>query len=50
MFRNIYSDEVSVYESSIEYCMNNSVNYYNKYLEKYSNENLRNKFKNILKL
>lgn len=47
MFRNIYSDEVSVYESSIEYCMENSVNYYNKYLEKYSNENLRNKFKNI---
>jgi hypothetical protein len=50
MFRNIYSNEVSIYETTIENCMKNSVNYCNKYLEKYSNKNLRNKFKNILKL
>jgi hypothetical protein len=50
MFRNIYSDEICLYKTSIVNCLNNSVNYCNKYLEKYSNENLRNKFKNILKL
>lgn len=47
MFRNIYSDEICLYKTSIVNCLNNSVNYCHKYLEKYSNEHLRNKFKNI---
>jgi hypothetical protein len=48
MFRNIYSDEICLYKNSIEYCIKKSVDYCSIFLEKYSNQNLINKFRKIL--
>ena len=48
MFRNIYSDEICAYKSNLNDIINNSVKYCEKYLDKYSNINLINKFKKII--
>jgi hypothetical protein len=48
MFRNIYSDEICLYKNSIDYCLKSSVDYCSVFLEKYSNQNLINKFRKIL--
>jgi hypothetical protein len=48
MFRNIYSDDICLYKNTIEYCLEKSVGYCSIFLEKYSNQNLVNKFRNIL--
>ena len=48
MFRNIYNDSICLYKSSINYCLENSVKYCEKYLNKYSNENIINKFNLII--
>ena len=48
MFRNIYSDEICLYKKSIEYCLKSSVDYCSVFLEKYSNQNLINKFRKIV--
>ena len=49
MFRNIYSDEICLYKTPINNCIKNSVICCNKYVEEYSNSNVRNKFEYILK-
>ena len=48
MFRHIYSDEICLYKNSINDCMKNSTNYLAKYLDEYSNNNIINKFQQIL--
>jgi hypothetical protein len=50
MFRNIYSDEICLYKNTIEYCLEKSLGYCSIFLEKYSNQNLINKFRSILSL
>ena len=47
MFKNIYSDEICLYKNSISDCLNNSVNYYSKFLTEYSHNNMILKFKKI---
>lgn len=44
MFRNIYSDDICLYKKNINYCIHNSSNYLEKFLEEYSNVNIINKF------
>ena len=48
MFRNIYSDEVCLYKTSITECLKNSVSYCSTFLEKYSHENTLKVFENIV--
>ena len=48
MFKNIYSDEICLYKNTISYCLDNSVNYYTKFLTEYSHNNMILKFKEIL--
>jgi hypothetical protein len=47
MFRNIYSDAICLYKTSISNCLDNSVNYYTKYLTEYSHDNMIIKFRTI---
>jgi len=48
MFKNIYSDDICLYKKSINDCLNNSVNYYSKFLSEYSHKNMILKFKEII--
>lgn len=48
MFRNVYSDSVCLYKSSIQDCMHNSEQHFSMFLEKYSHNNVINRFKYIL--
>jgi len=48
MFKNIYSDEICLYKNSIEYCLNNSLDYCKYFLEEYSHKNMINKFESLL--
>lgn len=48
MFRHIYSDEICLYKKSISNCIENSVNYYSRFLEEYSNNKITHKFEKIL--
>lgn len=48
MFRHIYSAEICLYNISINQCIQNSVKYCSQFIDKFSNDELRNKFKNIL--
>jgi hypothetical protein len=48
MFRNIYSDLISVYKTSISDILEHSISYCSKFLSLYSHENMINKFKEIL--
>ena len=48
MFRNIYDDSICLYKTPIATIMENSVEYCRSFLEKYSNENMCVKFRNIL--
>jgi len=43
MFRHIYSDDICLYKHTIQECIDNKS--YLQFLEKYSNENLKNAFK-----
>jgi hypothetical protein len=45
MFRNIYSDEICLYKHSIDYCLKQSTS---KYLNEYSDENMKNKMNTII--
>lgn len=47
MFRHIYSDDICLYKTSIEKCINNYL-YISKFNDIYSNNNLRDKFNNII--
>jgi hypothetical protein len=44
MFRNVYSDSVCLYKSSIQDCMNNSERHFSTFLEKYNHNNVINRF------
>jgi hypothetical protein len=48
MFRHIYDDSICLYKTPIATIMENSVDYCRTFLEKYSNENLRAKFREII--
>lgn len=48
MFRNIYSDEICLYKTSIKECLVNSINYCNKFVNQYSDQNMIDKFKYII--
>jgi len=48
MFRNIYSDEICLYKTSMKDCILNSVDYCNKFVNEYSEENIINKFNYII--
>ena len=48
MFRNVYSDNVCLYKTSVESCIATSVNYFDKYLKKYSHFNMIDKFRQII--
>jgi hypothetical protein len=48
MFRNIYSDEICLYRSSIADILENSVKYCSKFLDLYSNQNLIDKFYKVV--
>ena len=48
MFRHIYSDEICLYNNTIEHCLNVSVNYCSIFLEKYSHEKMIQKMSNII--
>jgi hypothetical protein len=48
MFRHIYADEVCLYNTSVNECMNYSKKTYNNFLIENSNNNLINKFKYII--
>jgi hypothetical protein len=48
MFRNIYSDEICLYKTPIKKCLVNSINYCNKFVNQYSDQNMIDKFKYIL--
>jgi len=50
MFRNIYSDQICVYNNSIQDCMNDSINIISHYFKEYSNENMINKFKKMIEM
>jgi len=49
MFRNIYHDSICLYKTSIKDCLENSVNYCEKFLIEYSHENLIKKFDSVIK-
>ena len=48
MFRNIYDDSICLYKTPIATIMENSVEYCRTFLEKYSNENMCAKFREII--
>jgi hypothetical protein len=48
MFRNVYSDNVCLYKTSVESCIATSVNHFDKYLKKYSHFNMIDKFRQII--
>ena len=48
MFRNIYSDDICLYKTSIKDCIHNFESYGKKMLDSNSNEKLINKFKQII--
>ena len=48
MFRHIYSDKICLYKNSIANCIKNSVQYYNGFLEEYSDNKILQKFEKIL--
>lgn len=48
MFRNVYSDKVCLYKTSVDKCMTSSVNHFDKYLKKYSHDNMIDKFRQIV--
>jgi hypothetical protein len=48
MFRNIYSDIICLYKTSIKDCMANSTEYCSKFLELYSSKSIINIFKLIV--
>ena len=48
MFRNIYSDEICLYKTSMKDCILNSVSYCDKFVNEYSEENIINKFNYII--
>jgi hypothetical protein len=48
MFRNIYNDSICIYKTPIKDILLNSVNYCDYYREKYSHNNVINKFKSII--
>ena len=48
MFRNIYADEICLYKTSIEDCLNTSVSYCNKFILDYSHQKVIDKFNCIL--
>jgi hypothetical protein len=48
MFKHIYSDEICVYKNNIEYILENSTKYCEKYLVEFSNKNLINVFETII--
>lgn len=48
MFRNVYSDNVCLYKTSVESCLGNSVKHFDKYLKKYSHLNMIDKFRKII--
>ena len=50
MFRNIYSDTICLYKTSIENCINVSTEYCSKFLEKYSYPIMINTFRDILRI
>ena len=48
MFRNIYSDEICLYKTSMNECMKKFPKYSENFLNEYSNNNIINKFTGIL--
>lgn len=48
MFRNVYSDDICLYKTSIEKCIEHSVSYCSKFLQKYSHENTKNTFEKLI--
>ena len=48
MFRHIYSDDICLYKVSIQDCLSKSLDHCQTHMEKNSNENLINKFVEIL--
>ena len=50
MFRNIYADEICLYKTSINDCLNNSVSYCNKFILDYNHQKVVDKFKRILRI
>jgi hypothetical protein len=48
MFRNVYSDNVCLYKTTLDQCINSSVNHFEKYLKKYSYANMIDKFRQII--
>jgi len=48
MFRNIYDDSICLYKTSIDECYNNSMLIVNKYLNKYSSQNMISKIHYII--
>jgi len=48
MYRHIYSDDICIYKRSVDYIINNSKEYLDYYRKLHSNENLREKIKNII--
>lgn len=48
MFRNIYSDTICLYKTSIQDCIQGSTEYCSKFLDKYSHSNMIDVFRYIL--
>lgn len=48
MFRHMYSDEICLYKTSINVCLQNSVKYCSKFLNDYSHEKMISKFRFIV--
>ena len=48
MFRNIYSDSICLYKTSIKDCIQNSTEYCNKFLDAYSSQRMISIFKSII--
>ena len=48
MFKHILSKEVCLYWSSVEYCMDKSVEWCNQFLDKYSHENMISKIDHVV--
>jgi hypothetical protein len=48
MFRHIYSDNICLYKIPIKECLNTSLEYISIFLDKYSNTNMINKFRQVI--
>ena len=48
MFRHIYSNEICLYKNDVKTCMNNSLEYCDKFTKLYSNDELCNKMEKII--